>query len=288
MTRDDDRDYWRREDARRTELDRKFWRDYERRRQHERDDREYEARRRAQETADGWRAVRDGDTAGALRNFAGTDAAVSYLRATHSERQSHETSQLWTKYVFVTELHELIENVEEAPTAVTFDIGKPDQDGDIVVGAAVGTRTEWFWVRRQLLRQLPPPTPVPPRTREVISELVERGGLFGLRMSMPWTDLPSPFDASLGASRRDQRIPHTTVDSLGKLVDNVAASPEAEFKPQRVDHDGDGVVEVRFEQTTERFFIKAALLAQLTAFAEAPEATMPLLRALGQLSGSQE
>jgi hypothetical protein len=288
VTRDDDRDYWRREDARREQIDRDFWRDYELRREHERLDREHEDRTRAQKSEDGWRALRDGNTAEALRNFAGPDATINYLRATQSESQGQGTPRRWTRHVFVTELSELVDNVERVPSTATFDVAEPDHEGDIAVTAVLGERTERFWVHRQLLTQLPPVTPVPPRTREVITTLVKRG-VFGFKMSMPWLNLPSPITSTFGSSqRRMRRMPHTIVDTLHKLVDNVAATPDAEFTAERVDRDGDGVVEVRIGQVTERFYVKAPLLAQLAALAKAPEATMPLLRALGQLRVADE
>ena len=91
MTRDDDRDFWRREDDRREQRDRDFWREQDLRREHQREDREYEIRRREEAHADGWRAVRDGDTAEALRNFVGPEAAISHLRATERRQPSQET-----------------------------------------------------------------------------------------------------------------------------------------------------------------------------------------------------
>ena len=78
MTRDGD--YWRREDARRAQLDRDFWRDFERRRSREREVREYEARRLGLDSADG--SLRGGDTAVAVHNLARPDA-VNYPQATH-------------------------------------------------------------------------------------------------------------------------------------------------------------------------------------------------------------
>lgn len=282
MTRDDDRDYWRREDARREQRDRDFWRDYDRQRDFEREDREYEARRREERHADGWRALRDGNTVEALRNIAGPDAALGYLRATGGD--GHD-SRRWTQHAFVTELSELIDNVEQAPAAATFDVGQPDFEGDIPVGVVVGERTERFWVRRLLLATLSPRTQAAaPRTRAVIVDLVAQRGDGAAGMPVTWLGLSSLLsERGRTSDRRAQRLPHTIVDSLRELVDNVAAWPDAEFAAQGVDQDGDGVVEVGDGRTTERFYVRAPLLAQLSALAAAPQATVPLLRALGQL-----
>lgn len=284
MTRDDDRDFWRREDDRSEQRDRDFWREQDLRREHQREDREYEIRRREREHADGWRAVRDGDTAEALRNFVGPEAAISYLRATEHRQPSRETRRLWVRHIFVTELAELVENVEAAPGTATFNVGKPDREGDIVVHVKVGERVERFWVRRQLLRRLSTSTPVPQRARQVVAALIQRRGVLGFDLGLPWMNLPSLLDAARDTSRRrTPRMPHTMVHTLAELVDNVAAAAGAELIPQRIDGDGDGVVEARIGETTERFYVKPALLAQLTAFASAPDATLPLLRALGRL-----
>lgn len=80
MIRDGDGDYWRREDARRAQLDRAFWRDYEQRRSREREVREYEARRRGLGSADG--SLRGGDAAAAVHNLARPDAA-NHPQANH-------------------------------------------------------------------------------------------------------------------------------------------------------------------------------------------------------------
>ena len=81
MTRDGDGDYWRRENARRAQLDRAFWRDYEQRRSREREDREDEQRPRGQQTVDGGHAERDGDTMEAPPRRPRTDAGISYLQS---------------------------------------------------------------------------------------------------------------------------------------------------------------------------------------------------------------
>ena len=150
MTRDGDGDYWRREDARRAQLDRAFWRDYEQRRSREREVREYEARRRGLGSADG-----------SLR----------------------------------------------APAATAVDVGQADHDDDIAVGVDAGERNERGWIRRRLIA-LRTFVTASGRTGDMIAALVERGGLFGYRRSMPWTDLPSPLDSGLGGMSRAAMAAH--------------------------------------------------------------------------------
>lgn len=200
MIRDGDGDYWRRENARRAQLDRAFWRDYEQRRSREREVREYEARRLGLESAGGSRTLRGSGMAPAMGNLAGADA-VNYPQATLAEERSQETSQLGTQHVVVTPLPEL--DVDQAPAAMALDVGQADRDGDIAVGADVGERSKRGWIRRRLIA-LRTFVTAAGRTSDMIAALVERGGLFGYRRSMPWTDLPSPLDSSLG-ERREQR-----------------------------------------------------------------------------------
>lgn len=200
MIRDGDGDYRRRENARRAQLARAFWRDYEQRRSREREVREYEARRLGLESAGGSRTLRDSGMAPAMGNLAGPDA-VNYPQATLAEGRSQKTSQLGTQHVVVTPLPELVE--DHAPAATAVDVGQAGQDGDIAVGADVGKRSKRGWIPRRLIA-LRTFVTASGRTSDMIAALVERGGLFGYRRSMPWTDLPSPLDSSLGERRKQQ------------------------------------------------------------------------------------
>lgn len=118
-----------------------------------------------------------------------------------AEERSQEMSRLGTQHVVVTPLPELVE--DQAPAAAAVDVGQADPDGDIAVGADVGERSKRGRIRRRLIALMTVMTPSG-RTRDMIAALVERGGSFGYRRSMPWTDLPSPLDSSLG-ERREQR-----------------------------------------------------------------------------------
>jgi hypothetical protein len=199
MTRDGDRDYWRREDARRAQLDRAFWQDYERRRSREHETLQDEARRLGLDSAGGPRTPRGSSTAHAMGNLAGPDA-VNYPQAALPAERSQETTRLGPTHV-VRPLPELVE--DQAPAATAVDVSQADHDGDAAVGADVGERSKRGWIRRRLiaLRTFVAPSG---RTSDMIAALVERGGLFGYRRSMPWTDLPSPLDSSLGKRREQQ------------------------------------------------------------------------------------
>ena len=112
-----------------------------------------------------------------------------------AEERSQETSRLGTMHV-VRQLPELADDVDQAPAAMALDVGQADQDGDIAVDADVGERSKRGWIRRRLIA-LRTVVTASERTSDMIAALVERGGLFGYRRSMPWTDLPSPLDSTL-------------------------------------------------------------------------------------------
>lgn len=197
MSREDDREYWHRQDERR-DRDREIWRDQDLRDEDRRWDQSRDERRRGEEVQEGWRSLRRGDTAWALRNLAGPDAALDYLRMTEGSAASHEPEPGpakkadWPKHAFVETVTELVENLESVP-AVEFEIGSPDQDGDVLVRALfidpfmdspLGQmwtsmrggqphRTEHgrFWVRATLLRQLHTATTVLERTAALVRDL---------------------------------------------------------------------------------------------------------------------
>ena len=217
MTRDGDGDYWRRENARRAQLDRAFWWDYEQRRSREREVREYEARRLGLDSADG--SLRGGDTALAMRNLAGPDA-VNHPPTTRAEERSQETGSDrrhagvqrvridrvgWGRDTSSSRHWPSLSTMwTQAPVATALDVGQSGHDGDIAVAADVGKRSEWGWLRRRLIA-VRTFVAAPRRTGDMIAALVERGGLFGYRKSMPWTDLPSPLDSSLGKGLEQQQ-----------------------------------------------------------------------------------
>jgi hypothetical protein len=264
----DDRDYWRRYDYQRELRDRDFYREQDRRRDHEREDREYEYRRREEATDRGWKALRDGDTTGALYEFVGPGAAADHLAATSgraSTSMSTSTERVWTTHAFVTELAELIANVEPAPALVTFHAVRIDTQGDAVIVATDGEREERFWVRDPLLSGLSVLTFAPARTDRLIAAIVARR------------------DASPPA--HDDSLPHSIVEELGELAANVTAAGDgAAIHVRRIDDDGDAVVDVTRGSSTDTFWVKASLLRQLAGLADAPYGVLQLMRDLARQS----
>lgn len=153
----DDREYWRQEDLRR-ERDREIWREQELRDEDRRHDRLRDEQHRADEVREAWRGLREGNTAWALRNMVGPDAALNYLNAMGDARAGagepagdmagesageprdvplgeRGRDAAWPKHTFVRTLAELVENVEAAPVSVQFDVHPPDGDGDVLVRA---------------------------------------------------------------------------------------------------------------------------------------------------------
>lgn len=203
MGREDDREYWRREDERR-ERDREVWREQDLRDEDRHMDRVREDRQRTEEIQEAWRSLRRGNTAWALRNLAGPDAAISYLNAMERSGAGSEPASApadepaWPKHAFVQTLAELVENVGGAPRRVQFAVEPPDSDGDVLVRAldpepfadspvvnlwtslrgGVPYRQEYgkFWVRRQLLAALPPAVTALDQTRALIRDLAPHGG----------------------------------------------------------------------------------------------------------------
>ncbi len=92
------------------------------------------------------RAIRRGDTAWALRNIAGPDAAIDYLQAmqgaaTASEPgdDPDEPGELRWPYRVVTTIDQLLANVASTPAAIALRVARIDGDGDAVVEA----QTDW-------------------------------------------------------------------------------------------------------------------------------------------------
>jgi hypothetical protein len=88
------------------------------------------------------RAIRDGDTAWALRHIAGPDAAIDYLQATQevgttweADEPDHESCEWQFPHRFVTTLDQLLANVASTPTIIALRAVGIDQDGDAVVEA---------------------------------------------------------------------------------------------------------------------------------------------------------
>ncbi|HEY5854534.1 MAG TPA: hypothetical protein VIW24_10925 [Aldersonia sp.] len=199
MSSENDREYQRREDARR-EHDRAVWRDQDLRDEDGRQDRSREDRRRSEEITEAWQALRRGDTAWAIRNVAGPDAGLTYLRAMENPDVGYEAanepaeeSPPWPKHDIVDTLAELVENVETAPPHATFDLRPPDSGGDVRVRAlivdpflntAIGSM--WtsmrggvpfqrehgsFWIRACLLRNRAAAATTMERVRDLIRDL---------------------------------------------------------------------------------------------------------------------
>ena len=161
MTRDDDRDYYRRLDR-----DRDFYRDYDRRIDDSRADREYDWQQRSEASARAWKAIRDGDVVGALWNSAGPDAASQYLNATSC------SPPRTVPHAIVDELSELVENVRAA-SGVTLAARAIDRDGDAVVDVFGGADAEMFWVKRPLLEVLRVLANIPPEAMRLMDDLAQ-------------------------------------------------------------------------------------------------------------------
>jgi hypothetical protein len=198
MTREDDREYWRREDERR-DRDREYWRDQDLRDEDRRLDRAREELERSEQAQEARRDLRKGHTAWALRNLLGPEAAIEYLRWTEGSGTTEELvtppseeAGDWPKHGFVRTLAELVENVVTAPQ-VEFEVNEPDKDGDVLVRALVAdpflktsVGSLWtslrggvpyrrehgkFWVKGQLLATLPAALTSLERTSALIQEL---------------------------------------------------------------------------------------------------------------------
>lgn len=74
MSRENDREFQRREEERRAH-DRAVWRDQDLRDEDRQQDRIRDDCLRSEEVSEAWQALRRGDTAWAIRNVAGPDAA---------------------------------------------------------------------------------------------------------------------------------------------------------------------------------------------------------------------
>jgi hypothetical protein len=137
----DDRDYWRRQDDLREERQREYRREDERRVDREREDRENEARQRDENHRRAIEEMRRGNTAWALNYMVGPDAAIDYLQA--MQRPSADdavpddsaSEPQWPPYSFVTTVEELLANVASAPGGVGLHAERLDNDGDAVVVA---------------------------------------------------------------------------------------------------------------------------------------------------------
>ena len=92
------------------------------------------------------KAIRRGDTAWALRNIAGPDAAIDYLQAMQGAATASEPGdgqgepgELRWPHRVVTTIEQLLANVASTPAAIALRVTRIDGDGDAVVEA----QTDW-------------------------------------------------------------------------------------------------------------------------------------------------
>jgi hypothetical protein len=115
-------------------------------------DRDRAVRERAESDRRGWRALAGGDTAEAIREFAGPDAAMSYLESRADESDSMELDDEheepgggWPPHGIARDLNGMLANLESLPHRATVRT-RHDQDGDLVVEASVdGAPLGQFW-----------------------------------------------------------------------------------------------------------------------------------------------
>lgn len=137
----DDREYWRRQDELREERQREFRREDERRLDWEREDREYEARQRDENHRRAMEEMRRGNTAWALNSMIGPDAAINYLEAMQRPTSGEPVADGdpievgWPPHSFVMTLEELLANVVSAPGGLLLRADRIDNDGDAVIVA---------------------------------------------------------------------------------------------------------------------------------------------------------